>query len=222
MAEQQPVQISPERQAEVTKVEQIFRSFDKEGKGAVEVGHFGEVLKQDGFTFDAKLSRNLSTVLDFFSQGAIDFLSYLWLHDLLTAARNQFNTASKGAATAPVSTLGDVLKGLAYNFHEKTLHLVSGMVDREKKGAYSFDQLVTLLAFVRFCFNHFTEADADQGGSLDIEEVKSKLVWLGISGATDDQVKATFEKYDLDKSNSLEFEEFVGMAISLKFPELAH
>jgi hypothetical protein len=26
----------------------------------------------------------------------------------------------------------------------------------------------------------------------------------------------------LDKSNSLEFEEFVGMAISLKFPELAH
>jgi hypothetical protein len=26
---------------------------------------------------------------------------------------------------------------LAYNFHEKTLHLVSGMVDREKKGAYS-------------------------------------------------------------------------------------
>jgi len=41
---------------------------------------------------------------------------------------------------------------------------------------------------------------------LDIEEVKSKLVWLGISGATDDQVKATFAKYDLDKSNSLEFE----------------
>lgn len=41
---------------------------------------------------------------------------------------------------------------------------------------------------------------------MDIEEVKSKLVWLGISGATDDQVKATFEKYDLDKSNSLEFE----------------
>lgn len=39
-----------------------------------------------------------------------------------------------------------------------------------------------------------------------MEEVKSKLVWLGISGATDDQVKATFEKYDLDKSNSLEFE----------------
>lgn len=30
-------QISPERQAEVTKVEGIFRSFDKEGKGAVEV-----------------------------------------------------------------------------------------------------------------------------------------------------------------------------------------
>lgn len=101
------------------------------------------------------------------------------------------------------------------------MKLLQGFVDRENKGSFTFEKLVYLLAFIQFTRNHFTEADKDQSKTLEFNEVKGNLKWLGLDKVSDTEVQALFRKYDLDHNNKLEFEEFVGMAISLKFPELA-
>jgi hypothetical protein len=159
-------------------------------------------------------------VVDFYASGQLAFPIYLWIHDFLSDARNAFQANARGDR-APISALETILTKLGYKFAPSTLKLLQGFVDREKKGSFTFQNLAYLLTFIQFCMNHFTEADKDQSKTLEYNEVKENLKWLGLDKASDSEVQALFKKYDLDHNNKLEFEEFVGMAISLKFPELA-
>jgi hypothetical protein len=52
-----------------------------------QMSNFGAFLKEDGFSFEPRLVKNLENVVDFYASGQLAFPIYLWLHDLLTSAR---------------------------------------------------------------------------------------------------------------------------------------
>jgi len=220
---QPPPKVDPAREAELKKIEATFKKYEKEPKGSVEPKNLENLLKDDGFsTFNPTLHKNILNTLDFFNEGKISFDSYVWLHDLLTAAKKAFGLDSKGGKEVPISELENILKAINYHFPAVTLALIKGFLDKEKKQKFSFEQFITTLVFFGFAHGHFVQADTRAEGSLDFPEIKTLLPWLGIEHGTDDQVKAIFAKYDLDKNGKIDFEEFVGLSLSLKFPELLH
>lgn len=95
------------------------------------------------------------------------------------------------------------------------------MADPAHSGHVSFESFVKVIAFIQFAWNRFAAADSEQKGSLSFEAFKTELPWLGITAAGDDQARGIFNKFDTDKSNSIEFPEFVATVLALKFPELA-
>lgn len=139
---------------------------------------------------------------------------------MLVAAQGSFNgKASNGVA--PIASLNDIFTALSYNFHPDTVKLLQGITDRNKAGTFDFASLVASIAFICFARNNFNEADANQSGKLSLEQVEGKLPYLGLANASHDQALKIFQAADLDNSGTVEFEEFVGLVVKLKFPELA-
>jgi Ca2+-binding EF-hand superfamily protein len=124
---------------------------------------------------------------------------------VVVVVKDAFNANAKDGS-APVSSLDNIMTKLGYKFAPQTMKLLQAFVDREKKGSFTFEKLAYLLAFIQFTLNHFNEADTDQSKTLEYNEVKENLKWLGLDKASDAEVQALFKKYDLDGNNHLEFE----------------
>jgi hypothetical protein len=188
-----------------------------------QVEHFPNILTQSGFTFNPRLVSNLQGVVDPWGQGQVAFGTFVWLHGLLTHAQNTFNGhAANGALPTP--SLGAVLTALGYNLPAPTVASLAVFGDRAKSGHMTFEQLVSVIAFLLFTRNQFSGADqrsytptspcnvleseslTNYGLCLEITEQTNKLPLnvveaqllpaLGLEGCGHDQAQAIFNKFD--------------------------
>jgi len=115
------------------------------------------------------------------------------------------------------------------------------MADPNKSGFIGFEDASKAVAFIIFSNNLFVAADSSNTGKLTLEQMKGQLPWLGITNLQPGQAEGLFQKFDADKSyattttnrksskvslgflcsNTLEFSEFVALALALRFPNLA-
>ena len=70
-------------------------------------------------------------------------------------------------------------------------------------------------ATVLKCYEVFTSLDADGSGFMDMNELRSALGFLG-EEMNDKDYRKIMEKFDQDKSGTLDFEEFVTGPRSLR------
>eukprot|EP01122_Echinamoeba_exundans_P002538 TRINITY_DN1247_c0_g1_i1.p2 TRINITY_DN1247_c0_g1~~TRINITY_DN1247_c0_g1_i1.p2 ORF type:complete len:217 (-),score=81.11 TRINITY_DN1247_c0_g1_i1:78-728(-) len=206
----------------VEQIKALFLPHDPQQTGAIPATAFQQVLGQSGFNIsDAKLLRNLQSLVDVQGTGNIDFGGFLWLHGLLGAIAASFNPKAQNGAI-PVGAVPQTLGELNYKFPDATNRSLSVMADPTHSGWVGFEAFVKVIAFISFAWNRFAAADQAQKGSLTFEAFKTELPWLGIAAASDDQARSIFNKFDTDHSNSIEFPEFVATVLAMKFPELAN
>lgn len=169
--------------------------------------------------FPESITNNLLGLADYTGEGLLYYQNFVWLWDYLMAGKSFFNSVSQNGV-AQVQQLDNLLSQLHYKLDSSTYRLLYVVVDRDFKGFFGLDEFVFCLSFLKFANNQFFDSDVDKTGSLTFQQLKDTLPDLGLEDATEEQARRLFDEVDLDKSGTVEFEEFVGLVVKLRFPDL--
>jgi len=196
--------------------------FDPEKKGTIATTNFPAVLAKLGFTgFTPKILANSEAIVDAASEGTIGFGAFLWYYDMLMHAVSLFNGKAANGRVA-TSEVGPFLVGLGYtSLAPRTVKALETLTDSTNTGTFEYNNFITTLLFIRFALNLFGSADSEAKGHLTFQQMEGLLPNLNIHGASPQQAKAIFDAHDLDKSGTMDPFEFIDLALSLKFPQLA-
>lgn len=162
------------------------------------------------------LQNNLLNILDYHENGIIEYTSFVNAWSFLTAGKNLFLSNSQ---EGKCNDLAALLQQLNYKIDPSVIKLLQVVADREFKGYFELNGFISCLLFLMYSQIEFNEADEQKTGSLTFEQVKELLPSLGLSDASEEDARKLFDEIDLDKSGTLEYEEFIGLIIKLRFPE---
>lgn len=175
-----------------------------------------------GYTgFTPKILANAESIVDLEGSGEIAFGTFLWFYDMLTHAVTLFNGKATNGRVASAE-IGGLLAAMGYtSLAPRTVTGLQTLTDPTHSGSFDYNALVTTLLFIRFALNLFGSADAEGKGHLTFQQMEGLLPNLNIHGASPQQAKVIFDTHDLDKSGTMDPFEFIDLALTLKFPQLA-
>jgi len=210
-------QVDEARAQVITNLQNIFLAIDVEKKGHVPDSAFPTVLAKAGFgDFSEKLVKNMVAIVDPTGTDTIQFGIFVWLYDTLTFARTLFHAKAHNS-TVDAAELGGVLTALHYPLDERTLKAVRTLTTSQQ--SFTYEQLVSTIVFLRFAYNTFAIADTNKNGKLDLKALETVLPVVGLE-YNHDQASKLFGDIDLDKSGTIEPNEFLCFVIHLRFPNI--
>lgn len=179
------------------------------------------MLAQVGFAgLPAKTVGNAGSVVDVAGEDQVSFGAFLWFYDMISLAKSLFDAkAANGQAAS--AELADILTGMGYSaLAARTVKALTLLTD-QGAGHFVYSDLLNSLLFIRFALNLFGSLDTTQKGALTFDQFLPALPFFSITGATPEQARHIFDKYDLDHNGTMDAFEFIDLALSLKFPQLA-
>ena len=174
-----------------TQCQQIFNRYDKDGSGSIDLGEFRQLVAEIR-AFKARLAPK-----------AVDDIETQWLE-----------ADEDRSGSIDGRELHSALQGLGLNTtYDQSLEVMK-RYDTDKSGTLDRDEfrrlVLELRAFKRGADEveaQFAAADADQSGSIELDELMPALARLEMP--TDrSQAEAIFNKYDDDRSGSIDLSEF--------------
>lgn len=192
-------------------------SIDTEKQGHIPISHLSELLEKHGLAgLPKQLQDNFHGVVDHDGTDVIEFQSFLSTWSFLLAGKRLFNDVAQNGKVSN-DKLESILLQLNYKLDPSTVKLMYCVVDKKFEGSFDLHGLYTGLLFLVYALYEFRDADEEKTGSLVFDRVKLLLPELGLD-ATEEEARKIFDEIDLDKSGTVEYEEFIGLVIKLRFP----
>lgn len=167
--------------------------------------------------FPQPIQNNILAILDYKGIGVIEFPIFVNTWSFLTHAKNVFLSNSQDGKCTDLALL---LPYLSYKLDPSVINLLRVVVDREFKGYFDLNGFMSGVLFLMYSQTEFNDVDEQSTGSLTFEQVRDLLPNLGLFDASEEDARKLFDEIDLDKSGTLEYEEFIGLVIKLRFPQL--
>lgn len=129
---------------------------------------------------------------------------------------NQYKTdTDEEEAYLPYTKLRKALAEVGYEFSNKQLRLCRAIVDKQKNGHLTYEELLNLFIYLKWNQVAFDKVDKDGSNTITLDEILSSLSSLGQTIPQDVAEKA-FKKVDFDRNQHLTVGEFFEFMIEAK------
>jgi Ca2+-binding EF-hand superfamily protein len=112
--------------------------------------------------------------------------------------------------------LAGAMKGLGITLTARNKLLIMARVDRDRNGAIDFQEFTQLMSLVMSARGMFLQADKDQSGEIEQEELQDLFTSLGFFNYSGMLLQGFREVFDYDKSGTIGFEEFFNFVLFYK------
>jgi len=198
----------------------LFKVYDKDNSGTINIRELATVLDQLGYKFTADNIETIMFIVDDNLDGVLNFNEFLGFYDFLEYLKSLFVSADTDQdGKLDRKELSALLSGAGYKFTDKQTELFYKMCDADGSGfieVYDFFELTLFVFWAQILFN---KADTDGNDRIDIKEFNNSLKRLGVAMAPEAVVKY-FDELDVDKDAFLHFEEYIELVFMMKFIDI--
>jgi Ca2+-binding EF-hand superfamily protein len=198
----------------------LFKVYDKDGSGTIDIMELNNVLNQLGYTFSPDSLDIIIHIVDDNMDGILNFQEFLGLYDFLEYLKSLFESADGDkSGSIDREELKNLLVAAGYKFNEKQVELFYKMCDEDGSGKIEVSDFFALTLFIFWAQILFAKADTDGNDSIEVNEFNNALKRLGILMPPEGVAKY-FNELDTDQSGTLNFEEYMELIFMVKFLEV--
>jgi len=198
----------------------LFKIYDKDNSGTINIRELANVLDQLGYKFTVDNIETIMFIVDDNLDGVLNFNEFLGFYDFMEYLKTLFESADKDKdGKIDRVEIQALLEESGYKFSDKQVELFYKMCDSDGSGVIEIYDFFELTLFIFWAQILFSKADTDGNDKIELKEFNNNLKRLGIM-MTPEAVVKYFDELDVDKDGHLIFEEYIELVFMLKFIDL--